>query len=225
MPNTEGKEKLNKEEFAARNMFDGLMVHIKEIGDGIIKVFPVLAEPFYQEERRMQKEKDEAKTLGLDKTTPIMIMSLTNEPWTDYFLSLFDLFERFILSGTSEFSERVRAADFCCITEVREFKILFDRTLEATQIDKNYKFSLSLRDVVVMLMMNSISQKSYFADCGDELIAYYESQITEEDDITAKEVRNHMLNYGETLKEYIYDAVKDKKGFKEAIQPIFDFPV
>ena len=81
------------------------------------------------------------------------------------------------------------------------------------------------RDVVVMLMMNSISQKSYFADCGDDLIAYYQSQIIEEDDISATEIRDHILRYGETLIEYIYEAVKDKKGFKEAIQPIFEFPV
>ena len=225
LPNTEGKEILTKEEFAARNMFDNLMLQIKEIADGIIKVFPILAEPFYQEEKRIQKEKDEAKTLGLDKTTPIILMSLANEQWADYIESLFDLFELFIWLGTSEFSERVRAADFCCITEVREFKQFFDTTLEITKIDKDYKFSLSLRDVVVMLMMNSISQKAYFADCGDDLIAFYQSQIIEEDDISAIEVRNHMLRYGETLKEYIYDAVKDKKGFQEAIQPIFDFPV
>ena len=225
LPNTEGKKSLNKEELAARKMFDHLMVHIKEISEGIIKVFPKLAEPFYQEERRIQKEKDEAKTLGLDKKMPIMLMSLANEQWADYLLSLFDLFERFILLGTSEFSERVRAADFCCITEVREFKQLFDTTLEITNIDKDYKFSLSLRDVVVMLMMNSISQKSYFTDCGDDLIAFYQSQIIEEDDFSATEIRDHMLRYGETLKEYIYEAVKDKKGFQEAIRPIFDFPV
>ncbi len=225
LPNVEGNEKLIEEDFEMLEMFKGIMAQIKEIGDAIIAIFPILEEPFYQDERRMEKEKEEAKTLGLDKTTTIVQISLSLERWSIFLTSIFVIFEYFIWLGDSEFSARVRAADFCCITEIREVKALLEKEIAATKLDPLYPTSFSLRDVIVLMMMNTILQKAFFSDCAEDMDVRFASAMKDHGDVDPNKMRDYVLSHATAINEYLYEQAEDEEGFLEAIQPINDFPV
>jgi len=225
VPKTEGKENLLPFEVDSRKMFDELMERIIKISDSIFIVFPVIKAAFYEQEIREKKISDEAKTLGLDKDKKIIYINLSNHLIEHHITALFSFFDYFIINGTSDFSERVRESDFCCITEVKEVKEIIQKAIKPTKRNKKLKTILSLRDVVVILMMNNVFQKSYFSDGGDDLHYMIESSIDENQDVVAEEVRDHLLKTAKSLEEEMCKLANDMDGFKEAMQPIFDFPV
>ena len=225
LPNIENNENLIQEDFEMFEMFKSIIEQIKEIGDAMIAIFPILEEPFYADERRLKKEKEEAKSLGLDKTTTIVQMSLSNERWSKFVTSIFVLFEYFIWLGESEFSQRVREADFCCITEIREVKELIEREIAATKLDQHHPTSFSLRDVIVLMMINTILQKAYFSDCADELYASFSDPMKDDEEQNPKKLRDYVLSHAAAVNEYLLEQACDKEGFQEALEPIDEFPV
>lgn len=225
VPNTEGKENLLAFEVDARKMFDELMEQIIEITDNIFMLFPAIRDAFYEPEIKAKKKRDEEKTLGLDKTMRILYIVLSNEIVEHHITALFGFFDYFIIKGSSEFSERVRESAFCCVTEVKEVEEIYDKAVRLTKRNKKRKTYLTLRDVVVILMINHIFQKAYFSDGGDDLHNLLANSISDIDDLKVEEVRSHLLKTAKSLEEEICKLAGGMAGFKEAMQPIFDFPV
>ncbi len=225
LPNTEGKENLSEQDIASREMYDEVMQKIIEITDDVFLVFPLIKEPFYQMETDEKKQKEEAKTLGLNKKKKVVYFSLANDLVSHHISSLFAFFEYLIIYGTSNFSERVREADFCCITEIKETKKIFERSLKATKKNKDYETKFSLREVVVILMINNIFQKTYFSDGGDDLHKIFVDSVSHYSEVTATEMRDHMLRMAKSLEDNFCSEELSIKGLKEAMKPIFDFPV
>ncbi len=222
----EGNNNVTQEQLDAREMFDEVIEEIKELSDTIFEVFPDIREPFYADETNRKKQKDEAKTLGLDKTVVATQISIANPAMSHYMANLFAFFDFFIILGVSDFSERVREADFCCITEVNEVREIYKNAVKATKRDAQYPTSLTLRDVVVFLMLNNLFQKITFSDAGDELENMFEETATRGGGkATAKDMRTHMLKLAKILEDHLYNAAIDIDGFKEAIRPILNFPV
>ena len=225
LPNTEGRDNLTEQEIASRESYDEVMRKIYEITDEVFLVFPFIKEVFYQSENEEKRQKEEAKTLGLNKKKKIVYFSLANDLVSHHISALFSFFECLIINGTSNFSERVREADFCCITEIKETKKLFEKSIKATNKDKEYQTKFSLRDVVVILMINNIFQKTYFSDGGDDLHDVIEDSVSGYNDLAATEVRDHMLKMAKALEENFCNKELSLKGLDKAMQPIFDFPV
>ena len=225
VPNTEGKENLLPFEVDSRKMFDELMEQVIEISDNIFIVFPLIKDAFYEPERNEKKISDEAKSLGLDKDKKIIYVNLSNQLIEHHIDALFGFFDYFIIKGTSDFSERVRESDFCCITEVKEVKEIFEKAVKPTKRNKKLKTLLALRDVVVILMMNNIFQKAYFSDGGDDLHNLFANSISDVHDLEVEEGRDHLLKTAKGLEEEMCKLANNMAGFKEAMQPIFDFPV
>jgi hypothetical protein len=225
VPNTEGKENLLEFEVESRRMFDELMEQVVDISDNIFIVFPLIKEPFYEAEIKEKKKKDEEKTLGLDKTKKILYIGLSNELVAHHIIALFSFFDYFIIKGIFDFSERVRESPFCCITEVKEVKEIFENAMRLTKRNKKRQTKLTLRDVVVLLMVNNIFQKAFFSDGGDELHNFFAHCVDDIDGLAVEEIRNHLLKTAKGLEEEICKLINDRAGFKEAMQPIFDFPV
>ncbi len=225
VPCTEGRDDLREDEKKSLEMFEICMKHIKDIGDDIVAVFPVLTKPFFQDETKIKKEKDEAKTLGLDKTTMAIQFSLADKAWSSYIIGLFTCFNYFIMQGESDFSARVRAAPFCCVTEVREVREIFNNALAETNLDEDYIASFSLRDVVVLLMMNNISQKAFFSDGGDKMHDFYDKVTNDAIGDKSVNMRDYMLMYAKVLQEIVCHLAKNTEGFEEAMKPILAFAV
>ncbi len=225
LPNTEGRDNLTEQEIASRESYDEVMRKIYEITDEVFLVFPFIKEVFYQSENEEKRQMEEAKTLGLNKKKKIVYFSLANDLVSHHISALFSFFECLIINGTSNFSERVREADFCCITEIKETKKLFEKSIKATNKDKEYQTKFSLRDVVVILMINNIFQKTYFSDGGDDLHDVIEDSVSGYNDLAATEVRDHMLKMAKALEENFCNKELSLKGLDKAMQPIFDFPV
>ncbi len=225
LPNTEGRDNLTEQEIASRESYDEVMRKIYEITDEVFLVFPFIKEPFYDMETAEKKQKDEAKSLGLNKKKKVIYFSLANNFVSHHISALFSFFEYIIIHGTSNFSERVREADFCCISEVKETKKVFERSLKATNRNKDHETKLSLRDVVVVLMINNLFQKAYFSDGGDDLHKVFEDSVSHYSDLAATEMRDHMLRMAKSLENNFCSEELSIKGLKEAMQPIFDFPV
>ena len=222
----EGMENPSQEQLNTREMFDEVIEQIQELSDAIFEVFPSIKEPFYFDENNRKKQKDEAKTLGLDKTVVATQISIASPAMSHYMANLFAFFDFFIMLGVSDFSERVREADFCCITEVNEVREIFKKAVKATKRKATYATSLTLRDIVVLLMLNNLFQKTTFSDAGDELENIFEeTAIRGEGKATAKDMRNHMLKLAKILEDHLYNAAIDIDGFEKAIRPIFNFPV
>ena len=222
---TEVKDNLSAEQLEAREVFDELIEQMLELGDDIFEVFPDIREPFYADETNRKKQKDEAKTLGLNKTKVVTKISVA-DPATAHFIStVFAIFEFFIFHGVSEFSERVREADFCCVTEIHEVRDKYHKAVETTKRRKTYAFPLSLRDIVVLLMLNSIFQKLYFSDAGDELQGILEETTPKGGKATGTDARNYMLKMAKAMEDHLFNAAIDTEGFEEVIRPILDFPV
>ena len=225
IPNTEGKENLTEIETQTKNMYDELMEHVLEMANNIFLLFPSLKEPFYEDEVREKKKKEEAKTLGLDKTKCIISIQLSNQALETHITALFDFFDYFIVNGKSNFSERVREADFCCITEIKEVREMFAKAVKATKRSKKKRTLLSMRDVVVVVMLNNIFQKAYFSDAGDDLHNLFAGSIGDIEDLEAEEVRDYMFKVAKNLEEELCKMANPMDGFEEAMEPIFDFPV
>ena len=225
LPNTEGKDNLKQIEIESRAMYDELMEYIFDLAENIFSVFPTIREAFYQDEIAEKKRADEAKTLGLDKTKKVIFIQLTNDGFADHVMSLFGFFDYFIINGKSEFSERVRESDFCCITEVNEVHEMFKKAMKATKRSKKYKTLMSIRDVVVVLMLNNIFQKAYFSDGGDDLHNLFAGAIGIDDGIAVEEVRDFMFKIAKNLEVELCSLANDMEGFRNAINPILEFPV
>lgn len=225
LPNTEGKDNLKQIEIESRAMYDELMEYIFDLAENIFSVFPTIREAFYQDEIAEKKRADEAKTLGLDKTKKVIFIQLTNDGFADHVMSLFSFFDYFIINGKSEFSERVRESDFCCITEVNEVHEMFKKAMKATKRSKKYKTLMSIRDVVVVLMLNNIFQKAYFSDGGDDLHNLFAGAIGIDDGIAVEEVRDFMFKIAKNLEVELCSLANDMEGFRNAINPILEFPV
>ena len=116
----------------------------------------------------------------------------------------------------SEFSKSVRLAPFCCVTEVREVHEIVKNAIAKTKLDKKYTTSFSLRDVVVLLMLNSISQKAYFSDIGDEIHDLYDGVMQKYANYESGNLRNYLLKKAKLLEDYIIDLAKNAEGFEEA---------
>ena len=225
MPDTDVRDSLTEADKKIMEMYETCMTHIHEIGSDIVAVFPALGERFYQNETMIKNEKEAAKTLGLNKTTMIIQFSLVDEEWAIYMNTLFVFFDFFIMQSESDFSERVRAADFCCVTEVHEVHEILKSAMAATKFDKEYTTSFSLRDVVVVLMLNNISQKAYFSDIGDEIHNLYDDVMQKFADYKPGNLRNYMLKRAKLLEDYVYNIAVNTQGFEEAMKPILAFAV
>lgn len=225
IPSIQGKEILTDIEKQTLQACEVLMENVIEIADSIFLLFPSIRDPFYQEEIAEKKKKDEAKTLGLDKTTHILYVQLTNQFMVHHIKSLFAFFDYFIINGQSDFSNRVRESAFCCITDVNEVREMFTKAVKATKRNKKRRTYFSLRDVVVFLMLNNIFQKSFFSDGGDHLHNFFADTILNNQDLQVSEVRDYMLKMAKSIEEEFYNLAKDMDGFMDAINPIFNFPV
>ena len=225
MPNTDVRDSLSESDNKIMEMYEKCMTHISEIGEDIVAVFPSLSEPLFCNETLMKKEKDDAKSMGLDKTTMAIQISLADGQWATYMNTLFVFFEYFIIQGESNFSERVRAAPFCCVTEVREVHEIFKNATAETKLNHRYTTSFSLRDVVVLLMLNNISQKAFFSDCGDAIEDFLDRMMQKLDNYEPGKLRNFMLKHAKLLEEYMYGIAKNTEGFDEAMKPILAFEV
>ncbi len=225
LPNTEGKENLTEEEILSREMYDEVMQKIIEISDDVFLVFPTIRDVFYEMENAEKKLKEEAKTLGLNKRKKVVYFSLANDLVSQHIVALFSFFDYLIILGTSNFSERVREADFYCITEIKETKKIFERSLKATKRNKDYETRFSLRDLVVLLMINNIFQKAYFSDAGDDLHKVFEDSVSHYNELAPTVIRDHMLKMAKSLEENFCNEALSIKGLDKAMQPIFDFPV
>ena len=86
---------------------------------------------------------------------------------------------------------------------------------------------LSLRDLVVLFMMNNLFQKNYFSDGDDEVYEVLESLHTEEEEEKAstEDIRDYMLRTARELDDYLRAIGSHVDGFAEAMQPIYDFAV
>ena len=225
IPNTVGRGDLTDEEEGIRRMCEELMEHVIEIADSIIQVFPLIREPFYSEEIAAKKKKDEEKTLGLNKKKKIIELSFDDERVFNHINALYGFFDYTIVNGSTNFSERVRESDFYCITEINEVRIILQKAEKATKRNKDRRTKLSLRDVVVLLMVNNIFQKAYFSECGDELDQILESSVADKGDLAATQIRDYMLRMAKNIEKEICKYADDNEDFKVAMQPIFDFPV
>lgn len=225
LPNTEGKDNLTEQEIASREMYDEVMRKVTEITDDIFSVFTPIKEVFYHAENEEKKKKDEAKTLGLNKKKKIIYITLAHEALQNHIFALFGFFDWFIVHGTSNFSERVREMDFYCITEIKETKEMFEKGVRATKRNKKRETLFSLRDVVVILMINHLFQKAYFSDGGDEIHSLFECSTADIKELAVEDVRNHMLKMAKNFEEDLYKLEEQVVGLKEAMQPIFNFPV
>ena len=225
LPNTEGRDNLTEQEIASREMYNEVMQKIYEISDDVFLVFPFIKEPFYDIETTEKKQKDEAKTLGLNKKKKVIYFSLANDFVSHHISALFSFFEYIIVLGTSNFSERVRESDFYCITEIKETKKVFQKSLKATKRNKDYETRFSLRDLVVLLMINHIFQKAYFSDGGDDLHKVFEDSVSHYSDLAPTAIRDHMLKMAKSLEENFCNETLSIKGLDKAMQPIFDFLV
>ena len=155
----------------------------------------------------------------------MIYIQLSNKPVEHHITALFQFFNYFIFNGKSEFSERVRQADFCCITEINEVSNLFAKAVKATKRNKKRRTLLSMRDVVVVVMLNNIFQKAYFSDGGDDLHNLFAGSIINSDGVKVEELRDYMLKIAKSLEEELCKMANPMEGFKETVQPIFDFPV
>jgi hypothetical protein len=225
IPKTAGRDDLTEQEEVTKSICEELMEHVIEIAESIILVFPLIREPFYSEEIAAKKKKDEEKTLGLNKKKKIIELSFDDERVFHHINTLFGFFDYSIVNGITNFSERVRESDFYCITEINEVRVILQKAEKATKRNKSRATKLSLRDVVVLLMINNIFQKAYFSECGDEFDNILASSVSDIDDLEAVEVRDYMLKMAKNIEVEICNYASDRDDFKEAMKPIFDFPV
>lgn len=225
IPNTVGRDNLTEEEEGIKRMCEELMEHIINIAESIFLIFPLIKEPFYSEEIAAKKKKDEEKTMGLNKKEKIIELSFDDERVFHHINALFSFFDCIIVNGITNFSERVRESDFYCITEINEVRIILQKAEKATKRNKSRRTKLSLRDVVVLLMVNNIFQKSYFSECGDELDDILASSVSDIDELAAVKIRDYMLRMAKNIEKEICNYASNRDDFKEAMQPIFDFPV
>ena len=161
----------------------------------------------------------------MNKKKKIVYFHLSKEELELHITELFGFFENFIMKGTYTFCERLRNSDFFCITEIKEVQQIFEKAKIPKKNNKKLKTHLSLRDVVVILMLNNMYQKAYFSDGGDDMDATLTNAISGIDGVELEGVRGFMLKLAKNLEEQMSEAAINVLGFKEAMQPIYDFEV
>ncbi len=188
---------------------------------------PILNKPFCENETVAKIILNAIKTLGLDKEKVVAYLCMVEVAKVNLINATFAFFTRFLLYGESNFSNRLHEESFCCTTEIREVAELFNQAREKAKLDEDYAMPLSLRDVVMLLMVNNLFQKNYFSDGGDEVYEVLESLHTEEEKekATTEEIRDYMLCTARELDDYLSTQASHVDGFAEAMQPIYDFAV
>lgn len=131
LPNFKEKEE-EMTEFERENydMSVSLVEMITQVKEEMTEAFPEINELFANVEIIRKKEAAERKTMGLDSVKILNGMSLKDPFYSYFFLNLFNFFEAFIVLGKSNFSERVREADFYCIKDIKAVR---ERIIKATE--------------------------------------------------------------------------------------------
>ena len=226
LPKTKGSYHFTEKEKAHKEILDEMMEQISRISEDIYALIPMMDRSFCEDETLIDVLVNVMKTLGLDKETKVAGMYIAEEHEMVALINAsFSFFDRFTLYGESDFSLRVQQAGFCCSTEIREVKVLFNEAKEKAKLEEDYEMSLSLRDVVVLLMLNNIWQKNYFSDGGDEVHGVLDDCLKEEGRATTEQIRDYMLGTAKELDEYLRLQAWQTDGFTEAMQPIYDFAV
>jgi len=227
LQNADRKNNLNRKVIPHSKMLNAMIGQITRILEDIYLVLPILNKPFCEDETVASMLINAIKTLGLDKEKVVASLYMAEVEMVNLINATFAFFTRFLLFGESDFSNRLHKESFCCTTEIREVTELFNLAKEATKLDEDYVMPLSLRDVVVLLMVNNLFQKNYFSDGGDEVYELLESLHTEEEKekATTEDIRDYMLGTARELDEYLRTQASHVDGFAEAMQPIYDFAV
>ena len=214
------KEKAHKEQL------DGMMEQISSISEDIYTLIPTMDRSICDDPIIVQLFIDSIKTLGLDKEKEVASLLFEEEREMVSIMKIsFAFFDRFIFAGDSDFSTRVLGANFCCSAEIKEVTAIYNIAVEKAEVDETYEMKLSLRDVVVLLMLNNIWQKCYFSDGGDEVHSVIENCLTEGGNATMEQMREFLLVNARALDKHLNSQALDAEGFKEAMQPIYDFAV
>lgn len=127
----------------------------------------------------------------------------------------FAFFDCLIIGSDSNFSSRVLGANFCCATEIKEITARYNLAVEAAKLDGAYEMIISLRDVVVILMVNNIWQKSYFSNGGDEVHALLEKSLFGEANATMEQMREFLLTNANTLYVHLCNQATTRKVLKK----------
>ena len=226
LPKTKGNYHFTEKEKAHKDMLDGMMARLASISEDIYSIIPMMDRSFCEDETIVQLLVNAIKTLGLDKEKKVASLHIAEGHEMVALISAsFAFFDRFALYGELDFSNRLREAGFCCTTEIKEVTKLFNLAIEEAKLDEDYEMPLSLRDVVVILMLNNIWQKNYFSDGGDEIHTVLDDCLKDKGRATTEEIRNYMLATAKELDEYLRLQACQTDGFEEAMQPIYDFAV
>jgi len=227
LPKKKSKYNFTEKETEHKQILDAIIDQIIKIREEIYVVLPMLNKPFCEDNTATKIIANAIKTLGLDKEKVVAYLCMDEVAKVNLINATFAFFTRFLLFGESNFSNRLHEESFCCTTEIREVTELFKQAKEKAKLDERYAMPLSLRDVVVLLMVNNLFQKNYFSDGGDEVYEVLESLHTEEEKEKASTVaiRDYMLGTARELDNYLRSQTSHIDGFAEAMQPIYDFTV
>jgi len=226
LPKIKGVYPFTEKEKTHKQQLDGMMEQISSISEDIYTAIPMMDRSFSDDPILVKMLINCIKTLGLDKEKEVARLCFEKEhKMVAIIKASFAFFDRFIIGSDSDFSSRVLGANFCCSTEIKEVTARYNLAVETAKLDEAYEMILSLRDVVVILMVNNIWQKSYFSDGGDEVHALLEKSLPEEGNATMEQMREFLLNNAKALDEHLCNQAHNTKGFEEAMQPIYDFAV
>ena len=227
LPKKNSNYHFTEKETAHKEILDAIIDQIIKIREEIFVVLPILNKPFCEDKAATKIIANAIKTLGLDKEKVVACLCMVEVEKVNLINAAFAFFTRFLLYGESDFSNRLHEEVFCCTTEIREVEELFYQAKEKAKLNEEYAMPLSLRDLVVLFMMNNLFQKNYFSDGDDEVYEVLESLHTEEEEEKAstEDIRDYMLRTARELDDYLRAIGSHVDGFAEAMQPIYDFAV
>jgi len=78
-------------------------------------------------------------------------------------------------------------------------KELFENAMRLTKRNKKGKTKLTLRDAVVLLMVNNVFQKAFFSDGGDDLHNFFAHCVDDIEGLGVEEVRTNLLKTAKGL--------------------------
>lgn len=226
LPKTKSVYPFTVKEKAHKEQLDGMMEQISSIIEDIYTLIPTMDRSICDDPIIIKLFINCIKTLGLDKEKEVARLHFKEEREIVSIIKIsFAFFDRFIIAGDSDFSARVLGANFCCSADIKEVTALYNISVEKAKLDETYEMKLSLRDVVVLLMVNNIWQKCYFSDGGDEVHSIIENCLTKGGNATMEQMREFLLVNARALDKHLTSQAHDAEGFKEAMKPIYDFAV